>query len=104
MTQTLRVLFLTIFLSVSLSGCVYKIDVQQGNILTNKDIAKIHRGMSTTAVKKILGDPLLQNVYKDNQMTYVYTMKRGHRKMTRRNVTVHFSGSRVTSVSTSFTH
>ena len=100
MTQTLRVLFLASFISLSLSGCVYKINIQQGNIITNKDISKIHTSMSTAAVEQMLGTPLLRNVYKDNRLAYVYTMKQGHKKMHRRNLTVYFKNGRVTRFTT----
>jgi outer membrane protein assembly factor BamE len=102
MTQTLKALFLASLVSLSLSGCVYKIDVQQGNIITNRDVAKIHRGMSAIAVEQILGEPLLRNIYKGNQMYYVYTMKQGHKKMHRRNLTIYFSHNKVTHFTENF--
>lgn len=96
MTQTLKALFLIISISIGLSGCVYKIDVQQGNIITDRDVAKIHRGMSALDVEGILGAPLLRNIYKGNQLYYVYTMKQGHKKMHRRNLTIYFKNGKVT--------
>lgn len=90
MTQTLKALFLASIVSLSLTGCVYKIDVQQGNIITNSDIAKIHTGMSEAAVIQALGEPLLRNVYHNNEKYYVYTMKQGHKPMYRRNLTIYF--------------
>ncbi len=102
MTQTLNALLLASFISLSLSGCVYKIDVQQGNIITNRDVAKLHPGMSAVAVEQILGDPLLRNIYKGNQMYYVYTMKQGRHEMHRRNLTIYFKNGRVTQFTQAF--
>lgn len=102
MTQTLKALFLAIFVSISLSGCIYKIDVQQGNIITDKDVQRIHSGMSTTAVQQILGEPLLRNVFKDNRLAYVYTMKQGHKPMHRRNLTIYFKNGKVTRYTTDY--
>ncbi len=98
MMQSLKVLFLSIFCAMLLSGCIYKIDVQQGNVITDNDLAKIHPGMNTLAVKKILGDPILNNVYHDNRLIYVYTMKRGRNRMTKRSVFIYFSGNKVTRI------
>jgi outer membrane protein assembly factor BamE len=103
MTQTLKALFLASFLGLSLTGCVYKIDVQQGNIITNKDVAKIHPGMTDVAVEQMLGAPLLRNVYRTNGKYYVYTMKQGHKPMYRRNLTIYFSKyGKVTRYTTDF--
>lgn len=100
MTQILRVLFITIFLSFTLSACVYKINVQQGNVITDEAVAKIHTKMTTEDVKAVLGEPLLNNVYHDNRMIYVYTMRQGHHPMTHRNLNIYFVNDKVTGFST----
>ena len=102
MTQTLKALFLAIFLSISLTGCIYKVDVQQGNIITDKDIQRIHNGMSATAVQQVLGEPLLRNVFKDNRLACVYTMKQGRNPMHRRNLTIYFKNGKVTHYTTDY--
>lgn len=100
MKQLFAALIFSIAGCLALTGCAYKIDVQQGNIITNKDVKAIHRGMSINHVKDMLGTPLLVNIYKDNRIVYVYTMKRGHRAMTRRNLTIHFIDGKVTYIRT----
>lgn len=100
MTQILRALFITIFLSLTLSACVYRINVQQGNIITDEAVAKIHTGMNTEDVKALFGEPLLNNVYHNNHMIYVYTMRQGHHPMARRNLNIYFVHDKVTGFST----
>ncbi len=102
MTQTLKAFFLVTLLGFSLSGCVYKIEVQQGNIITDTMISQIHPGMSVAAVKQILGEPLLYNVYRGDQIYYVYTMKQGSHVMYRRNLTIYFKDDHVTHYTTDF--
>ena len=48
-----------------LAGC-YRIDVQQGNILPDSSINKVHNGMSTKQVKHLFGNPVLTNVFAGN--------------------------------------
>lgn len=100
MTQIFRALFIALFLSLMLSACVYKINVQQGNLITDETINKIHAGMSVEDVTSLLGDPLLNNVYHDNRLIYVYTMKQGNHRMVRRNLTVYFVNDKVTGYTT----
>lgn len=98
MTQMLRTLLMSTLIASLFSGCVYKADIQQGNVITQNNLQKIHTGMSTAQVQKLLGKPLLNNVYRDNRLVYVYTMKRGHKKMTAISATISFINSKVTAV------
>lgn len=103
MLKKSSLLLVTLFLSFSLSGCFlrpYQIDIQQGNILTPADAAKIKRGMSSQKVVDILGSPVLKNIYIDNRMVYIYTLQLGHKKMKMRRLVVYFVGGRVTNIRT----
>lgn len=67
---------------ISLSGCdwipkVRKLDVQQGNIITQEEINQLRPGMSVAQVKYLLGIPLLVSPYKDSPLYYVYTIQPG---------------------------
>ncbi len=69
----------------ALTGCslfqVHKLSVQQGNIITEQDTSRIHKGMSKTQVEDILGAPLLVNLFSPQRLEYVYTMQEGHGDM-----------------------
>lgn len=97
----LRTLIISTLAACLTAGCVYKADIQQGNIITESNLQKLHTGMSTTQVKKLLGKPLLNNVYHDNHLVYIYTMKRGHKKMTTLSVTILFANHKVTAINVS---
>ena len=60
-----------------LSGCSklrpYHVNVQQGNIIEQDEIAQLHAGLNKHEVKSILGTPLITNTVKANTWTYVYT-------------------------------
>lgn len=68
-------------LGLILSGCVYRPDVQQGNIITNSQVKSLRHGMRIRQVRSLLGDPLLVNVYRDNRIVYVYTFQHNHDRM-----------------------
>lgn len=51
---------------------VHKLDVQQGNALTEADIGKITRGMSSDQVTQTLGAPVLNPVFNNKRWDYIY--------------------------------
>lgn len=78
MLKRCLILLSTFIIAISLSGCVYKMDIQQGNIVTAQQLKNIKKGMTRNQVIALLGEPLLANPFIPTQMAYVYSMKRGH--------------------------
>lgn len=76
--------FLTRFALVSMAGLVaacsqfgvYRLDVQQGNLVTQEQVSKVKPGMSRLDVRNILGTPLLQDVFHGNRWDYYYAEDR----------------------------
>ena len=60
-----------------LNGCagfgVHRIDIQQGNLVTQEQLGKVKTGMSRLDVRNILGTPLLQDVFHGNRWDYYFT-------------------------------
>ena len=75
MRQFRMVIVLACF--VLLSGCagfgVHRIDIQQGNLVTQEQLAKVKTGMSRNDVRNALGTPLLQDVFHANRWDYYFT-------------------------------
>ena len=98
-------LFLTLAVSLSLglSGCwfVYKPDIKQGNILTTHQVAQIRPGMTKEQIIAIFGNPVLVNVFADNQMIYVYTIQPGHGNFKAQQLRIYFSNGKVTQYTSS---
>jgi len=74
------------FLSASILVCgvsacagygVHKIDIQQGNLVTQEQLSKVKTGMNKVDVKNILGTPLLQDVFNGNRWDYIFSDDRG---------------------------
>lgn len=61
----------------ALAGCagfgVHRIDIQQGNLVTQEQMAKIKPGMSRLDVRNALGTPLLQDVFHGNRWDYYFS-------------------------------
>ena len=71
----------TILLSfIFISACsvpqVYKLTVQQGNIVTQDMLDKLKEGMTQRQVAYIMGTPLIKSPYEQNRWDYRYTLER----------------------------
>ena len=71
---------LAIVLLTFTAGCVYRIDIQQGNFLEPKDIDRVTVGMTRLQVRSLLGTPMVADPFEDARWDYVYYYKRGRWK------------------------
>ena len=69
---------------------VYKMPVQQGNIITKDMLDELEMGMSRAQVRYLLGTPLLTDMFHTNRWDYTYTMKRGNAPMEKKPLTLFF--------------
>ena len=75
----------TLLLATVLSGCSsvprivneYKIDVQQGNVLTQEMVSQLKPGLTKDQVRFILGTPVLMDMFHANRWDYVYRFQKG---------------------------
>ena len=54
---------------------VYKLSVQQGNVITQEMIDRLKPGMTRNQVEYVMGRPVLQDPFDDDQWVYLYTME-----------------------------
>jgi len=73
-----------------LGGCM-QMDIEQGNYLTQGQVAKMKTGMSRKAVRRALGKPLLQDPFHPDRWDYVFTRISEGGKRTYRRLTVFFN-------------
>lgn len=85
-----------------ISGLVtpYKVEVVQGNVVTQEQVAQIKTGMSRNQVRDILGSPLLTDVFHADRWDYVFTIRRQGTEPQRRSVVALFDGERLKSLDT----
>ena len=55
----------------------YKIDIQQGNVLTQDMVAQLKPGQTREQVRFILGTPLLADVFHQDRWDYAYSYRDG---------------------------
>jgi outer membrane protein assembly factor BamE len=80
-----------------LSGCstlhfpgVYKITVEQGNIITQEMVDQLKPGMSKDQVEYIMGSPLLKDTFNTERWDYVYNTQKGSEPREQQRLTIFF--------------
>jgi outer membrane protein assembly factor BamE len=86
------------FLSLAtLAGCsfpgVYKIDIQQGNVVTQDMIDQLRPGMTRRQVRFIMGSPLVTDTFHANRWDYLYSMQPGGGQRQQERVSLVFDDS-----------
>ncbi len=69
---------------------VYKLDINQGNFISQDMVDKLKNGMTRQQVRLVLGTPLVTSAFRDNRWDYVYEYQRDGRVREHRQFTVYF--------------
>lgn len=76
-----RFIFLVALLVAGCSGrtllAPYKMDIQQGNVVTQEMVARLQPGMTRSQVRFALGTPLIVDPFRANRWDYVYQYMKG---------------------------
>jgi outer membrane protein assembly factor BamE len=86
---------------LGLTGCLlkpYVPPVQQGNIINQSAINKLHYGMNKEQVYSLLGEPILINVFNNDYWTYVYTKQVNGGKITKKSFDLNFRGNKLVTI------
>ena len=75
---------------------VYKIDINQGNYLSQDMVDKLKVGMTQQQVRLILGTPLIESPFRKDRWDYVYEFSKQGNVSEHRNFTVWFADGKVT--------
>lgn len=82
---------------VALAGCsfpgVYKIDIQQGNVVTQDMIDQLRPGMTRRQVRFIMGNPLIADTFHANRWDYLYSMQPGGGARQQERISLVFDGN-----------
>jgi outer membrane protein assembly factor BamE len=76
----------------------YRIDLPQGNYVTQAMLERVRVGMSAEQVRDALGSPLLGHVFHNDRWDYVFRFKHPNGSFEQRKVTVRFGSGRVTRI------
>lgn len=89
---------------LGLGGCsAHRIDIQQGNVLTQAKLAALKVGMDKRQVRFLLGSPLLRDPFHADRWDYYYSFTPGGGETQRYDLTLHFEGQRLARIETSGT-
>ena len=84
---------------LSLVACglipIHKVPVQQGNVITQKMVNKLHEGLSASQVRDLLGDPVLVNTFDERHAVYVYTYSDSNTPMVQKHLNLTFKHGRL---------
>lgn len=81
---------------LSLPGCLYHIDVQQGNVIEQDALDQVEVGMTRSQVQFLLGTPMVTDAFHQQRWDYAYYLQEGKsRDIHRRWVVVYFDDDRV---------
>lgn len=79
---------------LALAGCsfpgVYKIDIQQGNVITQDMVDQLRPGMTMAQVRYIMGNPLISDTFNTRRWDYLYSIQLGGKKRQQERISLLF--------------
>lgn len=69
---------------------VYRIDIQQGNDVTQEMLNKLDIGMTKNQVAYVMGTPLIIDTFHPDRWDYIYSFHPGNGQREQRRITVYF--------------
>jgi outer membrane protein assembly factor BamE len=73
----------------------YKVEIQQGNFVSQEMVAQLKTGMSKEQVRFVLGTPLLTDLFHAERWDYIYWRETPEGKREQRNLAVYFDDGRL---------
>jgi len=95
---TLKTIYKLNILTIALwlSACIYRIDIQQGNLLEEDIIEQVEIGMTRSQVEFLLGSPMIEDSFHPDRWDYTYYFQQGRSQdIEQRWFIVYFQGDRV---------
>ena len=84
--------------TLPLGGCIYRMNIQQGNYLEGKTVAGLQVGMTRSQVRYLLGSPMIPEIFDKDRWDYLYYFKSGHlQRPEQRHLVVLFKDDKVAS-------
>ena len=81
------------------TGCIYRMDIQQGNLLDAEQVDQVEVGMTRSQVRYLLGTPMVIDSFDRERWDYIYSYQRGHsRQIVKRHLVIWFDGDKVTRI------
>lgn len=87
-----------VYLLLALPGCgsnfgfpgVYKINVEQGNVVTEEMVEQLRPGLNRRQVRYIMGTPLIEDAFHSDRWDYRYLLRNGNQTLFETRLTLWF--------------
>jgi outer membrane protein assembly factor BamE len=87
---------LVALVTAPLGGCVYRMNIQQGNFIDETALEQLQVGMTRSQVRFLLGTPMIPDVFDGDRWDYLYYFKEGRlRAPEQRHLVVYFEDDKV---------
>lgn len=94
--QKLPAVILVAALLTVVSGCVFRANISQGNLIEQDDLDQIEVGMTRKQIRFLLGTPMIDDPFHKNRWDYIYYLKVGRKgTVAKRWVSVIFADDKV---------
>lgn len=74
-----------------ISGCVYHLEVQQGNVITQGQVAQLKPEMTKQSVLYLLGTPMVTDPFHADRWDYIFILNSDERVDRSYRVTIYFN-------------
>jgi outer membrane protein assembly factor BamE len=96
----------------ALSGCagdlwswvpgIYRVDIQQGNAVTETMVSQLQPGMSKRQIVYFMGTPLIQDAFHQNRWDYLYTAETDGEAQASQRITLYFEKDQLVGIDGDF--
>ena len=98
MRQSIIISLLCFALAIS-SGCVYRANISQGNLVKQEDLDQAEVGMTKNQIRFLLGTPMIDDPFHSDRWDYVYYLALGRDSATQtRWVSIIFADDHVSEI------
>ena len=77
---------------------VYRINVEQGNVVTEEMVEQLRPGLNRRQVRYIMGTPLIEDSFHENRWDYRYMLRNGNELLSETQLTLWFEGDELVRV------
>lgn len=103
----MRKVLISVALATLVSACsefpgVYKIDIPQGNVVTQEMVDKLRPGMTQSQVRYVMGTPLITDTFSPNRWDYLYSLKEGNQPRTQERISLYFEDDKLVRITGDF--
>ena len=71
---------------------VYRINVEQGNVVTDEMVEQLRPGLNRRQVRYIMGTPLVEDAFHSDRWDYRYLLRNGNETLSTTQLTLWFDG------------